>query len=83
MQRLDPEEGIVLLRGKVLGDGAQSHQLTLERTLKQLHATAQALSEAEALDATHQRQVNRRTWGLPSIDRPATAVGRLEMPDLG
>ena len=34
----------------------------MERTLKQLHTTGQALSEAEAFDATHHRQVHRRAW---------------------
>jgi predicted transposase YbfD/YdcC len=40
----------------------KANQPTLEQTLKQLHATTTALSQAEVVDATHQRQVHRQAW---------------------
>jgi hypothetical protein len=44
----------------------KANQPTLEQTLKQLHTNAQAFSQAEVFDTTHQRQVYRRAWVYPA-----------------
>lgn len=40
----------------------KANQLTLYRTLVQLHQAAICLSEAQCVDTSHNRQVHRRLW---------------------